>query len=214
MLDRKDFFKKGFVNLFKKVKETQDMVAEVPFLIKESLTEKVTPEEESSALRTVPEFSKPKKIKKNIKYPPGAITPKEKFESKCNSCGDCITSCPYGTIFPVFDSTLNRNFPFIDPNLIACQLCKDTPCITSCKTGALKPLKKKESISLGRAKIIFTNCINHSSEEANCNSCANSCPVNGTINLKKGKPIVGKSCTGCGICAQACPTFPKSIIIK
>jgi Pyruvate/2-oxoacid:ferredoxin oxidoreductase delta subunit len=62
--------------------------------------------------------------------------------------------------------------------------------------------------------IIFTNCINHSSEEANCNSCANSCPVNGTINLKKGKPIVGISCTGCGICAQACPTFPKAIIIK
>ena len=66
MLDRKDFFKKGFVNLFKKVKETQDMVAEVPFLIKESLSEKVTPEEESNALRTIPEFSKSKKIKKNI----------------------------------------------------------------------------------------------------------------------------------------------------
>lgn len=214
MLDRKDFFKKGFVSLFKKVKETQDMVAEVPFILKDSLSEKVTPEEESNAFRTIPEFSKSRKIKKNIKYPPGAIKPKEKFDSKCNSCGDCITACQYGTIFPVFDSNLNRNFPFLDPNLIACQLCEDTPCISACSTGALKSLKKKESINLGKAKIIFNNCINNNSLEEECNSCYKSCPVEGTINFKKGKPIIGKSCTGCGICAQSCPTFPKAIFIK
>ena len=61
MLDRKNFFKKGIASLFKTVKETQDLVAEVPVIIKETLSEKVTLEDELSAFRNIPEFSKSKK---------------------------------------------------------------------------------------------------------------------------------------------------------
>jgi ferredoxin-type protein NapG len=214
MLDRKNFFKKGIASLFKTVKETQDLVAEVPVIIKETLSEKVTLEDELSAFRNIPEFSKSKKINKNLKPIPGAIKPLEKFKTKCNSCNDCISACPHGTIFPVFDQKENRNFPFLDPNLVACQLCKDTPCISSCNTGALKPLKKKESIKLGQVKSLFHNCLNSSADSKICTSCLDICPVEDVVKFQKNKPIFSKSCTGCGLCVQICPTFPKALQVK
>lgn len=214
MLDRKDFFKKGLASLLKTVKETKEMVSEVPILIQESLSEKVSQEDELSAFRQIPEFSKSKRVNKNLKQPPGAIQPLEKFKAKCSSCGDCISACPYGSIFPVLDFKLDRNFPYLDPNLVACQLCKDTPCISSCTTKALKPLKKNESIKLGQVKSLFHNCLNSSSETKVCNMCLDTCPVEGTVSFKKYKPSFSKSCTGCGICVQNCPTFPKALIVK
>lgn len=212
-MDRKDFFKKGFKSLFKTVHDTREMIAEVPVLLKESLVEKVSPEEEANAYRTVPEFSKSKKIRKNIKLPPGAL-PGEKFEKKCNSCGDCISACPYNVIFPVFIDEKKRTFPFLDTNLTACQLCVDTPCISACSTGALKQLKKNQKIKLGQVKLNFANCLNSQTEDKICSTCKDSCPVESVINFKKNKPTFSKECTGCGICVQMCPTFPKALLVK
>lgn len=213
-MDRKDFFKKGLQSILKTVDETKKIVSDVPILIKDSFVEKVKPEEEKSAFRTIPEFTKAKQVKKNLKLPPGAILPIEKFKSKCTSCGDCITSCPYGTIFPIQDAKSNRVFPYLDPNLNACQMCVDTPCIKSCSTGALKPIKKNQNINLGKAKILFNNCINFFNDELTCTSCKTSCPIENVIKFKSNRPTISKDCTGCGICVQSCPTFPKAIIVK
>ena len=214
MLDRKKFLKDGLKSLLRKVQETKDMVSEVPLIVKESLTEKVSVEEEKSAFRTIPEFTKLKQVRRNIKFPPGAVKPEKVFKSKCNSCGDCINACPYNTLFPVLDSKENRNFPFLDPNLTACQLCKDTPCIKSCSTGALKKIKKNDTIKFGKAKLLYDNCLNYFSDSNSCNACQLSCPVEKAISIKNNKPTFTNLCVGCGICAQACPTFPKAILIK
>lgn len=64
MLDRKKFLKDGIKSIIKKIQQTSDMVSEVPLIVKESFSEKVTPEEEETALRSVPEFTKLKQIKK------------------------------------------------------------------------------------------------------------------------------------------------------
>jgi ferredoxin-type protein NapG len=212
MIDRKEFFKKSLKSIFKTVKETKDTVQKVPEVIKESLIEKTTTEDESIALSRIPKYTRKKTVKKNLFLVPGTIKPIENFYKKCTSCGDCISSCPYDAIIPVYNEKHYKSFPFLDPNFKACMMCKDTPCINSCNSGALKQFKKKFP-KIGKANLIFERCIN-SKSESNCDICSMSCPVSGAIEICNNKPVILNECTGCGICVQNCPTFPKALIIK
>lgn len=149
-----------------------------------------------------------------LPFPPGAITPESKFLKKCTGCGDCVFNCPYTAIFPVYDEKLNKNIPHLDTNSNACMMCEDWPCIQSCTFGALKPLKINEKPNFGQAKGIFEYCINNHTAEKTCNACQEACPVEKTVIFKKNKPSFAKSCTGCGLCVQSCPTFPKAIRVN
>ncbi len=217
-MQRKDFFKKG---IFKALKKAVDTTEEVYDVINESISNKkenVDPAEipdNTSYSPILPGISKSRKINRNLKFPPGALKNKSSFLKKCTGCGDCIHACPYNTIFPVFDSSLDKNVPYLDPNMNACMMCFDYPCIEACEENALIPLKKKEKLKLGQAKPILNHCINTKTEDNTCNACRTSCPVENVISYnKKFQPKISKDCTGCGICVQACPTFPRAIVIK
>ncbi len=157
---------------------------------------------------------KEKSLLKGLSLPPGAVQPETKFKSKCTGCGDCVFSCPYNAIFPVYDAELGKNLPFMDMNSNACRMCSDWPCIQACKFDALKPFKSGEASKFGQAKGIFEYCINKNTDEKTCNVCQEACPIEKTVRFRKNQPVFGRSCTGCGLCVQSCPTFPKAIRIK
>lgn len=224
-MDRRDFFKKG---IFKMVGQALHKTEELYDTVKESVqsqmdiidtggskkTEEEISEKKEQSIE-IPEVIKPRKKIRGLSFPPGALKVKEKFLSKCTGCGECINACPYGALFPVFDSKLEKDIPHMDTNASPCLMCKDYPCISSCTYGALKPYKKKESPKFGQAKLIFENCINYESEDQKCDQCALSCPIESVVSFnRKFKPLFSKSCTGCGICIQSCPPFPKAIVVK
>ena len=217
-MERKDFFKKGIFQALKKAVETTEEVYDV---IHDSVAGKsleteidLVPNNKEYTLE-LPGISKSKKISRNLKFPPGALKDRAKFFKKCTGCGDCIQACPYNTIFPVYDSKSEKNFPYLDPNMNACMMCFDYPCINACEVDALKPLKKNETLKLGQAKSITEHCINTKTEKDTCNACQISCPVENVISYNKNfQPRFSKDCTGCGICVQACPTFPRAIVVK
>src|SRR5262245_9880393 len=129
-MDRKDFFRKGLRQIASDLLKTpagesiDRQLQGISNFLAPGKIESQLPSKESSG-------------KKNTYCrTPGALPDPAAFRKACNHCGDCIMACPYGTIF-----RLNpRSGPVIDPNLSACHLCEDFPCITSCETGALLPL--------------------------------------------------------------------------
>lgn len=180
----------------------------------------LNPENEISVQSTTPpkeqQKTKPSKTSSRFRppglsYPPGAV---KRFLSKCTGCSECVYSCPYGVIFSLKDSINGKNIPYIDVNSNPCRLCKDWPCIESCDDGALKPLKKIEDVNFGLAKLNFSYCINSQTGEKTCTSCQEICPIPKTVTFRKNKPSFANSCIGCGLCVQACPTYPKAIVVK
>lgn len=67
--------------------------------------------------------------------PPGAVTPESKFQELCTGCDACMVACPVNIIFI---EDLNTRFPIIYPEETPCLHCTGYPCISACKTGALR----------------------------------------------------------------------------
>lgn len=48
-----------------------------------------------------------------------------------------------------------------------------------------------------------------------CSVCAERCPVDGAIEVERGKPtIIADNCTGCGICHSVCPSPVNAITLS
>lgn len=134
--------------------------------------------------------------------PPGAI---EDFLTACTRCDDCIVACPPGAI-----GRLNDGTPAMDPNLVACTLCPDTPCITACTEGALLPVEP-ELIFFGLARIQEDKCFVFRGPE--CGACKWACPI-GALTLELTRPVIDSDvCNGCGLCREACPVHDKAIVV-
>jgi len=153
------------------------------------------------------------KLFRTLALPPGA---NKNFFSLCTGCNECIFSCPYTVLFPVISQKDERSFPFFDPNAKGCHLCYDWPCINACPEDALTMYDvSKTTPKFGKAKCIGKHCINDQTKEKTCDACQLACPIEKTVNFRANLPIFSDStCTGCGLCVEACPTFPKAIQIK
>ncbi|MBW7858685.1 MAG: 4Fe-4S binding protein [Leptonema sp. (in: Bacteria)] len=142
--------------------------------------------------------------------PPGSVRDLDRFKQLCTDCGDCIIGCPYGAIIRV----PTEYGPVMDPNLSACMLCEDYPCIQSCDEQALLPLPNDVLPKFGQAVLEPQICLNINNSKTKssetCSLCVDECPVEDAIELLSGATpipfITADHCTGCGICVAVCPT--------
>lgn len=139
--------------------------------------------------------------------PPGAVE-EALFLERCTKCGDCIDACPHDAIeqLPI------RETPGIFPGETPCQLCEDFPCIQSCETDALLPIKNLYEVRMGIAKVSQNVC----TAGNGCNACVPKCPT-GAISMDFGSFLIGVDenlCVGCGICQYICSTVNDRAAIR
>lgn len=150
--------------------------------------------------------------------PPYAIE-ELSFLLACTRCGDCITVCPHDVIFNLSPRTGAKvaGTPALDLLNKGCQLCEDWPCVSACEPKALLRETDEEKPAvlprLAQVSINEKTCLPFSGPE--CGACIDSCPVPGALTLDLCKPVINQvSCTGCGICRQACFLDESAIEIK
>jgi len=205
-MDRKDFFSEGIKDVIREISQTP--VGSIIDRQLQSISNILAPDWlDQSGFAS--EAAHPT-IQENLPRPPGAVQNPDLFNEKCTVCGACVVACPHGTLFQIPDV----RGPVLDPNLRACRLCHDYPCIASCETGALKKLKKNHLPWFGNAFVNDEKCHNHAAKRQQnnakgtpfCKICQMGCPVKGTISFSGKKfPVFGDTCTGCGMCALVCP---------
>ncbi len=138
--------------------------------------------------------------KKEI-YPPGAI---DDFQSRCESCGDCISVCPVSCIKFSPDELTGKNLPIIVPSEKACIMCDEILCTKVCERNALVTPKDMIFPKIGLAQIVEDKCLPYNGQS--CMTCYDACPLKrDAIKMKFNKPVINdETCTGCGICEEAC----------
>lgn len=149
-----------------------------------------------------------------ILRPPGALSEPE-FLEKCLRCGNCVKNCPADAIKPIQsrDSDLART-PYIEPDSQPCVICDSLACMNVCPSGALQ-LVFAEDIRMGIAIFHAETCLR--ANAVDCTYCVDSCPIGEdaiTLSTDGLIEIFDTGCTGCGVCQYACPTSPKSVVIK
>jgi len=135
--------------------------------------------------------------------PPGAVDEKT-FTGRCIRCGRCAEVCPYRAILPLEATDgVHAGTPLIQVDEIPCYLCME--CVEVCPTGALQRIELAET-RMGTAVINRHTCMAWT-DDTLCRTCYSVCPLRDTaIHLTEFKPHVNPAaCTGCGICAHACP---------
>jgi len=148
--------------------------------------------------------------------PPGAIE-ESQFLAGCTRCNDCATACPHNAIMPASKETLGivsrfpalEGTPLIDPDVQACLMCEDFPCITACEPQVLT---HEVPVMIGTARITEHLCVAH--HGTTCTVCFERCPVEGAIQINNGKPTIDEAiCTGCGVCRYVCPAPENAILL-
>ena len=146
--------------------------------------------------------------------PPGAL-PESEFLEKCHRCGNCVKNCPANAIQPLQSTNASiSNTPYIDPDAQPCVICDSLACMYVCPSGALQPVYA-EDIKIGLAVFTPETCFRTKSVE--CTYCVDTCPIGSdAIHLTPDGvvEVIDSGCTGCGVCQYACPTSPKSIVIR
>ena len=146
--------------------------------------------------------------------PPGAL-PESEFLEKCHRCGNCVKNCPANAIQPLQSTNANiSNTPYINPDEQPCVICDSLACMYVCPSGALQPVYA-EDIKIGLAVFTAETCLR--TKDVDCTYCVDTCPIGGdAIHLTSDGvvEVIDLGCTGCGVCQYACPTSPKSIVIR
>lgn len=161
------------------------------------------------------EKAKPRRSRRWIR-PPYAL-PELEFLIKCNGCGDCISACPHGVLFPLPAKSGQRveNTPALDLLNRGCHMCDGWPCVSACEPEALKrPEQPGPMPKLAQVTIDTETCLAYLGPE--CGACAHACPVPGALRWEGGvRPVIETDlCTGCALCREACIVEPKAIKVS
>jgi ferredoxin-type protein NapG len=129
-----------------------------------------------------------------------------------------VRDCPYDILsLAKLGDDIPVGTPYYTARTGPCEMCDDIPCVPACPTGALDhQLTDINKAKMGLAVLVDQEgCI--AFQGLRCEVCYNVCPVQGEAitleyrhNERSGKhalliPIVhSKSCTGCGLCEEAC----------
>jgi ferredoxin-type protein NapG/ferredoxin-type protein NapH len=142
--------------------------------------------------------------------PPGALH-ETRFLDTCSRCNKCVEACPEDVIHAAKEGGgPPKGTPMLRPNHGACTMCGD--CMDVCPTGALKPTPVGD-IRIGIAVVEPDTCLGYQGKT--CRACHDACPLEpNAIDFDATVPKVdSRICTGCGLCVQACPTNPPSIVV-
>jgi len=143
--------------------------------------------------------------------PPGALAESAFLAACLPGCRHCIDTCPVYAIVPSYDVDQpggGDSRPYLLPDTQACVLCG--LCMHACHTGALLPTPP-EAVRIGRAVVRYNDCVRL--DDKTCHICHERCPVepNAVADDELVPSIRGDHCTGCGLCAEACP--PHAIFV-
>ncbi|MDH5750913.1 MAG: 4Fe-4S dicluster domain-containing protein [Deltaproteobacteria bacterium] len=156
--------------------------------------------------------------------PPGAVN-ETQFLASCIKCGQCLQVCPPQVV--MLDGLQNGfgvGTPYIVPREGACVLCAGLPCVLACPTGALDhALSEGKDAEMGLAVLSKPEiCLAIKGED--CTICLDKCPIKGmgpivfeprkdSQGREYKEPVVQKTCVGCGVCEEKCPTSEPAITI-
>ncbi len=141
--------------------------------------------------------------------PPGAIA-EASFLQTCQHCRACVDVCPEQCIIPAQEHMqVATGTPFLLPDRAPCTLCGK--CGEVCPSGALLPVAQ-EQVRIGRAQVGLETC--QTGREQGCHACVLACPLPSQAIkiLESGDPSILAGCTGCGLCAPACPTTAIRVV--
>jgi len=157
--------------------------------------------------KDAPREQAPPPVRTDWLRPPGAVA-ESLFLERCTRCSDCAKACPHGAI--VFDK--RDGSPVIFPDVVACQLCEDLPCIAACETEALEAVADRRDVRMGLALVSERSC----TAGQGCHACVSRCPTDAlSMNFEDMRLVVASErCVGCGICEQICKTVNDRLAIK
>ncbi len=137
------------------------------------------------------------------------------FSALCVRCGQCIRSCPTGTLQPLLleDGFAGLWTPAITPHVGGCE-DDCNACSGACPTGAIPKFgpsrPQKWAVKMGQVAFESSRCITYAPDAVKyCLKCVEACPNKAIVVDMETKPerpvqVIYDRCVGCGLCETAC----------
>ena len=146
---------------------------------------------------------------------PPHVVDDDAFMAMCLRCGQCVKSCPTGTLQPLL---LEAGFsglwtPAVTPRIGGCKNDCNA-CSETCPTKAIPVFGSKREekwvVKMGLAFFESDHCITYEDGAVKpCLKCVEACPnkaiaVDMKIQPERPLKIIRSRCVGCGLCETAC----------